>query len=176
MKKVWLPIAIFLVSTISATEVEFVPYGGTVMVDGMKTEKTWIYPASFETGLSNRVAMWLIQDSGFVYICLKDLDTTHTGIDLYLDDMNGNRRLLHVSTALGEKKWQDSSWSDFEWGANSFWTANVIQSIYRDGKMEYLAPECFEFQISKAYFPARTFKIMVHLKPVSYTHLTLPTN
>ena len=140
------------------------PFGGSVMINGRSGPGEWSDSTCQIHSWENGVELRLKQDSGYVYFRISDSDTTHTGIDLYVDNKAGDVRLLHVSSALGERRLQDSIWSDFVWGGNDQWNANYLQAIYVDGQTSYLTPECFEFQVSKQWLTGAAFRLMVHLK------------
>ena len=41
---------------------------------------------------------------------------------------------------------------------------SLVQSIFVDGRMQFLSPVVFEFQIDRHLLPGEIFKIMLHLK------------
>jgi len=171
-----LALMLFALMAVSAlaVEIEQAPYRpGAVMVNGKFSPGEWNYPPVFRAYTDNGVDIRVQQDSLFVYIGLNDyapgiydgdLDTNHTGIDLYIDDMDGNLRLLHVSTAFGESELKDSAWSEMKWAENHDWTACLTQSIYEEGKQKFIGPENFEFQISKRMISGKAFRMMSHYK------------
>ena len=91
-------------------------------------------------------------------------DTAHAGIDLYLDNMAGSVMMLHVSSAHGERLLKDGLWGETTWGPPQSWSSNIVESIVEDGKLKFITPDLFEFQIEKSRLPSRTFKLMLHLK------------
>jgi hypothetical protein len=112
-------------------------------------------------------------DSQYIYIGLNDyapwitstdIDTNHTGIDLYVDDTKGNMRLLHISSALGEKQFIDGKWSGMNMAEHFDWTGCIVQSIFVDNKNQYVAPKNFEFQINKKILPENSFRMMIKYK------------
>ena len=58
----------------------------------------------------------------------------------------------------------DSGWGEITYGPPEFWSSNIVESVFEDGRMKFIPPEVFEFQIDKSQLPSRTFKLMVHLK------------
>lgn len=165
-------ISLLLVSTIAAIEIEVAPYRpGFVMINGYADDREWDYPPVYQGGTENGVVIKVQQDSQFVYIALSDympwypgpdVDTTHSGMDLYIDDAGGNRRMLHVSTALGEKSYVEGEWGEMTWNVNLKWTASLVQSIVEEGKTKFLPPQLYEFQISKKLLPGNWFSMMIH--------------
>ena len=140
-----------------------VPFGQTPMVNGFEGEKEWDNDAVANTTIDNTIIK-LQQDSQYMYVLVKNNDTLHTGLDLYLDDLAGNIRILHISSAHGQKIFKDGAWVDLAWGNQQEWTSNLVESIYEDGKQNFLAPEIFEFQIDKKLIPSEKFRLMFHLK------------
>jgi len=162
-----------MVESVPAVEVELAPHRpGAVMVNGKWSPGEWHYPPVLRVHTGTCVDVRVQQDSQFVYIglndfmpsCKGDLDTNHTGIDLYIDDMDGNLRLLHVSTAFGESEFRDSEWSEMKWAENHDWTASLTQSIYEDNKQKFIGPDNFEFQISKKMLSGKAFRLMIQYK------------
>jgi hypothetical protein len=152
-----------LITIAGATEVEVIPHGSPPLLNGIRGENEWMYPAVMDWGL-NAVSLSLKQDSQFVYLCVFDRDTSHSGIDLYLDNLAGDIMTLHVSSARGERRKSDTGWSEISFKPPSWWTANVVESIFEEGRMKFLSPPVFEFQIDKLKLPSRTFKLLLHLK------------
>jgi len=168
-------IAILLMTlTVSAIEIEKAPYRtGVVMINGYFHQGEWSYPPVFKYCTENGVDIRIQHDSLYIYIGLNDyapwitgsdIDTNHTGVDLYIDDTKGNIRLLHISSALGEKVFSDGVWSDMNMAEHFDWTGSMIQSIYVDNKQKYVGPDNFEFQISKKLLPEKSFKMMIQYK------------
>jgi hypothetical protein len=154
---------LILTAAISATEVELAPYGPAPLLNGLMGEAEWQKPAAMERGW-DRGSIWIKQDSQFVYLCVAPKDTSHTGLNLYIDNMDGAVFMLHVSAAHGQRLLHDSAWEEMTWGPAEYWTSNLIQMLVESGTTVFLAPEAFEFQIDRKLLPAETMKIMMHLK------------
>lgn len=147
----------------SASEVETVPFGPPPLLNGIEGDGEWQSPAVMELELES-VMIRFKQDSQFIYIGVSDKDTLHSGIDLYLDNLAGDIRMFHISSAHGERQMNDSGWGESDYGAPEFWTSNILENVFVEGKMKFLAPEIFEFQIDKILLPSLKFKMMIHLK------------
>jgi len=146
-----------------AADVELVPYGSPPLLNGIDGDKEWSHPGVMEWEWKT-VLVRFKQDSFFVYLNVLDRDTLHSGIDLYLDNMSGNIMIFHVSSAHGERQLRDSVWSEMTFGPPQLWSSNIVENVFEDGRMKFISPESFEFQIDKSQLPSRTFKLMVHLK------------
>ena len=114
--------------------------------------------------MKEKFTLLLKQDSLYLYVGLKFIDTMHTGIDLYIADRAGVLKKLHVSSALGEMDFNDGMWGDWRWGANDLWVANSIGWISEDGRQKVVPLEGFEFQIKKTILPGRRWFAYFHLK------------
>jgi len=136
----------FIVMLAAVLAVTSIPDGGCVMVNGLMGEGEW--DSSLAVELDTTTVMHVHKNAGYLFLALEFLGPRHTGIDLFLES-GGRMRMLHVSSALGEKSFEDGQWTDFSWGSNTSWTANVIGSIYEDGKTRFLEPDAFEFQIDR---------------------------
>ena len=146
-----------------ATEVEIIPYGSPPLLNGIEGNKEWIHPDVVEL-TQEAMSVRMKQDSQYVYLNIADGDTIHSGLDIYLDNMSGDILMLHVSSAHGERRMHDSGWSEMTFGPPEHWSSNIVENIFEDGRMKFISPEVFEFQIDKSLLPSRSFKLMVHLK------------
>ena len=104
------------------------------------------------------------QDNIYLYFGIEFLNTMHTGVDLYIAESSEHVKMLHISSALGEKEFTDGVWSDYAWGENFLWVGNSIGMIWDGEKNVTLPLEGFEFQINKSLFPASRWYFMIHLK------------
>jgi hypothetical protein len=141
-----------------------VPHGGGVLLNGFLGENEWNGQEALRLLVCDSVELFLMQDSQYVYLGIRSTDTLHTGIDLYIADSRNHRRLLHVSSAHGEQDFADDSADGLTFGVNRYWSSNVVESYYDGGKMQWLAPEIFEFQIDKLLTGSDLFRLMVHFK------------
>lgn len=135
----------------------------TPLLNGLLGESEWQDAETLQSdwGAGN---VWIKADSQYVYLCISPTDTVHSGVDLYVDNLAGDIFNLHISSAHGQRFLIDTLWEEMDWGSAGHWTANLVQSIWVDGRTQYLAPEAFEFQIDRHLLPGDSFKIMLHLK------------
>lgn len=140
--------------------VHSVPDGKCVLVNGLLGPEEWNDSATVR--LDGTTELRVHKDEDHLFLAVAFLGPRHTGIDLYLKS-NDRTRMLHVSSALGEKERSGKDWSDYEWGSNTWWAANTIGSIIEDGKKRSLAPEAFEFQIDRRALGPE-IRLYIHLK------------
>ena len=137
-----------------------VPTGGCVLLNGLLGAGEWLHSAS--VSLEPETDLLYHQDDESLFLAIAFLGPKHTGVDLYLDS-KGSTRMIHISTALGERVLTDGQWSDFTWGENSWWSGNTIGTIYEDGRPRFLEPEAFEFQIDRSEL-GESVQLLIHLK------------
>jgi hypothetical protein len=137
-----------------------VPDGKNILVNGIPGEGEWSESGCIN--LDNETELRFHKDDGNFYLGIIFLGPHHSGIDLYIDS-GGVVRMIHVSSALGEKVLENGDWSDYTWGRNSWWTANQIGSIWEDGKTRFLEPQCFEFQLDR-HGLGTDIRLYIHLK------------
>jgi hypothetical protein len=155
-------ILLFIVSSANALNPIKVSTGRNVLPNGIFAENEW--DDATKINAENHLRLFAKQDDRFLYFAIEFLDIIHTGVDLYLAASPESRKMLHVSSALGEKDYFAGSWSDYQWGENRMWTANSIGMVW-DGEKSVTVPlEGFEFQISKSMFPATKWNFLIHLK------------
>jgi len=123
-----------------------VPGGDVVMVNGLVGEGEW--SNSGELKLDDATTLRFHATPRYLFLAVVFHGPKHTGIDLHLHSL-GATRMLHVSSALGEKTLVDGTWSDYAWGENAWWTANGIGSIWDGSTSVSLKPQGFEFQIDR---------------------------
>ncbi len=123
-----------------------VPDGKSILVNGLLDEGEWINSSTVQ--LDETTEIRAHKNSDYLFLAIAFSGQRHTGIDLYTRS-NGVTRLLHISSALGEKIFEEGVWSDYVWGRNSWWAANTIGSIFEDGRKRLLEPDAFEFQIDR---------------------------
>jgi hypothetical protein len=151
-----------LASEGAADEARAIPYGAGILPNGFVGEKEWADAAWIE--LYDNVMLYISQDSQYIYVGIHSTDTTHTGIDLYLQTDRSCRYRLHISSAHGQSEMCDTVWTDMDYCENRRWTSNIVESIFVDGKTEYIAPEIFEYQIERNLIPGSELRLMIHLK------------
>lgn len=145
-----------------ADEVKNVPFGAGILPNGFIGETEWDSAARID--LDDAVVMYVRQDSHYLYIGIYSTDTTHTGIDLYLQSDKSCRYRLHISSAHGQSRQCDTVWTEMDYCENRWWTSNIVESIFVDGATRYMAPEIFEYQIEKTMIDGEDLKLMIHLK------------
>jgi hypothetical protein len=179
---IWYALLIIISGNMAAQQsqplvIEKIPTGKHIMVNGKFPGDEW--NDALKKPMDEACLIFLKQDEKYLYIGIEFLKEKHTGIDLYLADSPGNRRMLHVSSALGEKEFVDSLWRDTVFGQNYLWTGNVINMYFEDGKNKIVEPDGFEFQIDKKMFPGKQWYVMMHFKrpekiyPTSATDLDI---
>jgi hypothetical protein len=137
-----------------------VPNGRCILVNGSLGIGEWTESAALRLDTDTEILFHKDDENLFLAITFRG--ARHTGVDLYIHS-GGGTRMLHVSSALGEKVLEDNRWSDFKWGQNDWWSANQIGSIYEEGQRRFLEPEVFEFQIDRRGLGAN-IRLFIHLK------------
>jgi hypothetical protein len=148
----------FVLSILMATAT--IPDGSCVLINGLVGEDEWERSASILLDAETELRVHKDPERLFLGVLFKG--PRHTGIDLYLK-AEGGTRMLHVSSALGDRMMQHGEWSEIVWGRNSWWTANPIGSIVEEGKQRFLEPQAFEFQIDRAAL-GDSVRVFIHLK------------
>ena len=146
----------------STSEIPEVPFGNNILPNGKFSQNEWSDADSCL--FCDSIKFYVKQDENYVYLALKFLQEKHSGIDLYLADSKTNLKNLHISSALGERNFKENEWEEFVWGENILWTGNSIGSFYSDGKMQFLDPDGFEFQIDNTLFKKKSWFLRIHLK------------
>jgi len=123
-----------------------VPDGEAVLINGLMGKAEW--RNSGELKLDDDTILRFHATPRYLFVAVVFHGPKHTGIDLHLHS-RGATRMLHVSSALGEKTQVGGTWSDYAWGENTWWTANGIGSIWDGSKSVSLKPQGFEFQIDR---------------------------
>jgi hypothetical protein len=148
---------IILVVSLVATSV---PNGRCILLNGSLGIGEWAESGTLRLDTDTEIRFHKNDESLFLAIVF--VGPRHTGVDLYIHFDEGTR-MLHVSSALGEKIFEENHWSDFKWGQNDWWSANQIGSIYEGGRQRFLEPEAFEFQIDRRELGAN-ISLFIHLK------------
>jgi hypothetical protein len=126
--------------------IQAIPDGRYVLINGHIGSGEW--DSSLTVPLDDKTELRLKKDRSSLFLAVVFKGPHHTGVDLYLKSA-GRTRMLHVSSALGEKELRSGEWSEMNWGRNTWWTANTVGLINEQGKARPLAPDAFEFQISR---------------------------
>ena len=137
-----------------------VPDGRYVLVNGLIAAGEW--DGSARVVLDAETQLLARKDRDHLFLAIVFKGPRHTGVDLYLRT-KGLTRMLHVSSALGERTREGGSWSAIAWGRNSWWTANTIGMVAEDGQRRFLEPDAFEFQIARTAL-GDAAELFVHLK------------
>jgi len=145
-------------------EINAVPYASGILPNGYIGDGEWDTARVLHIQTPERIDLRLKQDSQYVYIGIHSTDTVHTGIDLYMADTRGHRRVLHISAAHGQCENLDSANPGLVFGINRLWTGNIVENYWEEGKEYFVAPEIFEFQIDKRFLPQSSFRMLIHLK------------
>lgn len=155
-------IGLMIATSLLAVDDIHIPYGPGILPNGFIGEYEWA--AGRQVELEGNVVIYFLQDSQYVYIGVHSTDTVRTGVDLYLQTDQSCRYRLHISSAHGQSYNCDTIWTDMNYCENRRWTSNIVESIFVDGKTEYVAPEIFEYQIEKSMIPGERLRLMIHLK------------
>ena len=151
------PQALALVAALATL---FVPDGRYVLVNGLLEKGEW--DASASSLVDPQTEIRVHKDRRNVFLAIVFKGPRHTGVDLYVKS-RGRTRMLHVSSALGERTFENGRWSDFTWGRNSWWTANAVGMVAEEGGRRILEPEAFEFQLDRREF-GKSAQVYLHLK------------
>ncbi len=136
-----------------------VPDGNYVLVNGTIGPGEW--DRARAVALDAETELRVMKDRRSLFLAIVFKGARHTGVDLYVRS-GGRVRLLHVSSALGEKDLTAGEEAEVAW-RNDWWTANGIGSVFEDGKMRWLEPEAFEFQLARIRLQT-VIDLFIHLK------------
>ena len=92
-------------------------------------------------------------DDRYLYVALRFVEETHTGLDLYLAAGAEARRLFHISSELLEKEFERGSWGAYDRDIGG-WTGNPVGFLHQDDRIEIHEPEGFELQIARSLLAA----------------------
>ena len=137
-----------------------VPDGGYILLNGSLGAEEWADAGNIRLDPSTEIRFQ--KDDKSFFLAIEFLGPRHTGVDLYIQS-HGSTRMLHVSSALGEKTFENDRWPDVAWGQNTWWSANVVESIYEEGSQRFLEPAAFEFQIDRSELGG-DIGLFIHLK------------
>jgi len=140
------------------------------MLDGILSDSEWPDAAEFKSKW-DQGRIWIGKDPRYFYICVTSLTVKHAGVNLYIDNREGEVFMLHVSLVQGKRSFSDSRWQKMEWGPTGLWNSNLVQAVHQEGPKVYFIPEAFEFQIDKKLLPASQFKFMFQF---TQPELTVP--
>ena len=161
LAKLSLICSFFVINSFAQTEIK-VPRGKSVLPNGYFEIGEW--KKANKSQITPEIEMLAKQDKTYVYLGFRFLKDKHTGIDFYLAGNKLERRMLHISSSLGEKSYQSDKWQDWIWGQNNLWAGNVINLVTENGKRRIVKPDGFEFQISKKMFKSKKWSLRLNLK------------
>jgi hypothetical protein len=163
IKKIFLILTIGMSALGYCQESEKVPYGEYILSNGILEKPEWLN--SKVINIDSSINLLIKQDNKNVFIGIEFLKEKHTGVDLYLANINEERYMFHVSSTQGEKKFTNNTWSETVWELPKYWHGNTI-GLYQDnkGKRQIIKPDGFEFLISKKLITSNKFRIKFHLK------------
>ncbi|MEW5794924.1 MAG: hypothetical protein AB1772_01060 [Candidatus Zixiibacteriota bacterium] len=150
-------LALVIATTLTVVSV---PDGGCVLVNGFLGDGEWDSSASARLDADTEIRVH--KDGSGLFLAIAFQGPRHTGVDLYLRS-HERTRMLHVSSALGEKVLDEGRWAEMSWGRNSWWSANVVGTIVEGDRQRFLEPEAFEFQLDRRELGADVY-LFVHLK------------
>lgn len=127
-----------------------VPEGGHVLTDGVFDDGEWDDAAALRLG---GVELLAKRDERYLYLALRFVDGKHSGLDLYLAAAPEVRRLFHVSSELGTKRFEEGSWTDFDWNVRG-WVGNPVGYNHDPEHLVIHEPDGFELQLSRAMLAA----------------------
>jgi hypothetical protein len=125
-----------------------VPSGKTVIIDGKITPLEWSDAKVLSVGDS--VQVFLKASGEYLLIAVEAAPAENIYIDLYTK--NGTTvRDFHASAKLGQRLSNNGSWTDWNWGNNKGWVANVSRINSIENKT-FFNENSREFQIEKSLF------------------------
>jgi hypothetical protein len=132
-----------------------------VMIDGKLTPGEWDDAAQFSLG--DKAHLYVKQSRGYVWMAVECLAGDDFTVDLYLQPADGLLYDLHSSAKIGERKLHGASWSDqWTWWNNDRWVANWSR-VDSFEKRRFLPQKVREYQISRARFTGKTWRVMFEL-------------
>jgi hypothetical protein len=138
------------------------PACSQILVNGRFGSDEWQQAA--RTSLGGGVELRACRDDRYLYLGFVFTDPKHTGIDLFLAADGRPIAALHVSSALGDRRWEGDHWGDMVWGENREWTANAAGSIFEEGTTRFLFADGFELQIATSMLPGKHWSLAAQLK------------
>jgi hypothetical protein len=137
-----------------------VPHATPVLPDGECEASEWRDARTI--ALAEGAVLLVKQAGDFAFMCVRPPKETWFGVDFYLARPGESPFNLHASAKLGERRWRDGQWGDFEWWTNDGWIANTSRGISFE-KREFLPDSAKEFQILKSRLGAEPLRLMVEI-------------
>lgn len=159
--KIRLCLLLVLLCAITAAAQTKVPRGKPVLLDGHVDKSEWQDAAVIH--LDDFARVYIKESGDFVWLALELLKDKNGTLDLYLSTEDGTIYDLHSSAKLGERKLSGAAWpEEWTWWNNEGWTSNVSRLDSWD-KRRFLEEPSREFQIAKARFPGKKWKLMFEI-------------
>ncbi len=138
-----------------------VPHGKPPLLDGHIDKTEWADAAVIP--LEDFARAYVKESDGFVWLGVELLKAKNGTVDLYLSAEDGTIYDLHASAKLGERKLHGALWPDkWTWWNNEGWSANISR-VDSWEKRTFLDQPAREFQISRAKFPGKRWKLMFEI-------------
>lgn len=152
--------------------------GKPVMVDGNIEPGEWSDAA--EVKMPNDARLYLKVAGEFVYVAVQFPASGSGFTDLYIAPAGGSLYDLHASAKLGERQLHNHQWPEWNnWWNNQGWVANVSR-VDSFEKRTFLTANAREYQIKRARFPGREWRLMLDMslesKEGRYTVVRFPTS
>ncbi len=139
-----------------------VPHGRPVLIDGSLSEGEWRDAAVHE--IPGFARLYIKQAGEFVLIAIELTHDPTSSVDLFLAPADGHLYDLHSSAKLGEKRLEAGQWNEaWTWWNQHDWVANVSR-IDTFEPRHFLDQPVREFQIRRARFPGRTWRIRLAIQ------------
>jgi len=145
------------------TNINLIPYGSHILTNGILESTEWSDSKILQ--IDSNILFYIKQDSVFLFIGIKFIKERHSGVDLYLGYEPDKIIMMHISSTLAYRQYNNTKWSEISWSQQTFWTANAVGIFYENqGKAKIIEPEGFEFQIYKGYLNSKLISLRFHLK------------
>lgn len=147
-----------------AMQVRVAP-AGPVLLDGRCDEPTWA--RAIPVRLDSNLTLSAVEDRGMVTLCWRFPAQT-LGLDLYIEDAEGELHDLHISAQTGERTRTAQGWADWtgfgqhrDWYAPPFAFAGFRTDETGARRIVFTPQPYRELQLSKARFGSGPWRIMV---------------
>lgn len=157
MKTLLYTLTMLLVSlAVVAQQVPFDDH--SVMIDGRISPGEW--NNSLALAVNDSTTLFVKQDKQDIFICIYVAAPrpSMVMVDLFITD--GKEMVnLHSSAKLGERTFDSETYGEFSWWNNDGWTATIAR-LDKIEERRFLRDEAKEFQLSKARFDSKDFRLM----------------
>ena len=127
-----------------------VPEGRNVLPDGVFDDGEWEDAAVLPIA---GVELLAKRDAHYLYLAIRFVEGKHSGLDLYLASEAGTRRLFHISSELGTKRFAAGEWSAYDWDVRG-WVGNPVGIERGAEELVIHEPGGFELQLSREMLAA----------------------